>query len=364
MFAQVPLFPEQASTAASRVDGLFFFLVGVSAFISILIASLIIVFAVKFRRRASNTETKRITGSTKLELFWTGIPCILALVMFVWGAKIYVFISRPPDDASEIYVVAKQWMWKLQHPEGQREINELHIPVNRPVKLILTSEDVIHDFFVPAFRVKVDVVPGRFVHAWFQATKPGRYHLFCSQYCGTNHSGMIGTVVVMEPDEYRRWLTSRAEGSLALEGRKLFLKYQCVSCHSANANARAPVLEGLYNQPVALEGGGSVIADETYLRESIVLPDAKIVAGWRPIMPGFQGQVSEEELVKLIAFIKALGPGQTPPRVDSAKQPAAKPESSNSGEKTSGDKPADNKSKASKTPDDNPSSDSSTQKQP
>jgi cytochrome c oxidase subunit 2 len=326
MFAQVPLFPEQASTAAGRVDGLFFFLMGVSGFISILVAGLIIYFAIKYRRRASNLETKRITGSTKLELFWTIVPSIIAIVLFVWGANVYVFIARPPDNASEVYVVAKQWMWKLQHPEGQREINELHIPVNRPVKLILTSEDVIHDFFVPAFRVKVDVLPGRFVHAWFQATKPGRYHLFCSQYCGTNHSGMIGTVVVMEPDEYRRWLTTRSEGSLALEGRKLFLKYQCVSCHSADAHARAPVLEGLFNQQVVLEGGGRVIADETYLRESIVRPDAKIVVGYRPIMPSFKGQIEEEELVKLIAFIKALGPGQTPPRIDTAKQPEAKAE--------------------------------------
>ncbi len=349
MFAQVPLFPEQASTAAARVDGLFFFLMGVSGFISILVAGLIIYFAIKYRRRASNLETQRITGSTKLEVFWTAVPAIIAVVLFVWGANVYVFIARPPDNASEVYVVAKQWMWKLQHPEGQREINELHIPVNRPVKLILTSEDVIHDFFVPAFRVKVDVLPGRFVHAWFQATKTGRYHLFCSQYCGTNHSGMIGTVVVMEPDEYRRWLTTRSEGSLALEGRKLFLKYQCVSCHSADAHARAPVLEGLFNQQVVLEGGGRVIADETYLRESIVRPDAKIVAGWRPIMPSFKGQIEEEELVKLIAFIKALGPGQTPPRIDTAKQPEAKAETGQSDDKAAG-----KESPEKKTGDNNP----------
>jgi len=328
LFAQVPLFPEQASTGASRVDGLFFFLLGIGGFFSILIAVLIVVFAVKYRRRPSNLATPRITSAVLPELVWTGIPAIIAAVLFVWGAKLYFFVARPPDNASEIYVVGKQWMWKLQHPEGQREINQLHVPVGRPVKLILTSEDVIHDFFVPEFRTHVDVVPGRFVESWFQATKPGQYHLFCSQYCGTNHSGMVGTVDVLEPEEYRRWLTSHAEGSLALEGRKLFLQYQCVSCHSANSNARAPVLEGLYNQRVALEGGGSVIADETYLRESIVRPDAKIVLGWRPIMPSFQGQLSEEELVKLIAYIKALGPGQTPPRIDSAKQPVAKPEAS------------------------------------
>src|SRR5206468_1681387 len=181
-----------------------------------------------------------------------------------------------------------------------------------PVKLTLTSEDVIHDFFVPAFRVKVDVLPGRYAHIWFQATKIGRYHLFCSQYRGTNHSGMTGYVVVQPPAEYQTWLSSHAEGSLALEGRKLFLQHQCVSCHSANARARAPVLEGLYGQLVHLRDGRTVIADETYLRESILKPDARIVAGFDPIMPPFQGQIDEEDLIKLLLFIKALQQGQTP----------------------------------------------------
>ncbi len=224
-----------------------------------------------------------------------------------------------------MYVVGKQWMWKLQHPEGQREINELHVPVNRPVKLTLTSEDVIHDFFVPDFRAKIDVLPGRYVYTWFQATKIGRFPLYCSQYCGTNHGGMTGFVTVLSPPDYQQWLNSEAEGSLALEGRKLFLKLQCVTCHSGNAKARAPVLENLYGQAVPLKNGQIVTADDTYLRESIVNPEAKVVLGWEPIMPTFRGQVDEEDLIKLIAYIKSLGPGETPVRTEDASPPPVLP---------------------------------------
>jgi cytochrome c oxidase subunit 2 len=253
--------------------------------------------------------------------------------MFVWGAEIFLDVAQPPPDAMEIFVVGKRWMWKFQHQTGQREINEIHIPVGRPVKLTLTSEDVIHDLFVPAFRTKIDVLPGRYVHTWFQATKPGRYHLFCSQYCGTNHSGMVGWVTVQEPAEFSDWLNSHAEGSLALQGRKLFLKLQCVTCHSANAKARAPVLEGLYGQTVPLQDGRKVIADEAYLRESILNPRAKIVAGWEPIMPTFDGQLAdpsedltqEEALIRLLAFLKALKPGQTPVRTEDFPPPAVNP---------------------------------------
>jgi cytochrome c oxidase subunit II len=317
-----------------RVDALLFFLLSVSVLMALLIATLVIFFAVKYRRRKGQGRPPRIAGSLKLEIFWTSVPLIVGLIAFVWGADVYFYISRPPDDAMEIYVVAKQWMWKVQHPEGQREINELHVPVDRPVKLRLISEDVIHDFFVPAFRVKVDVLPARYVEAWFQATKTGRFRFFCSQYCGTNHSGMIGTVVVMKPDEYRAWLTSRAEGSLAMEGRKLFLKYQCVSCHSADSAARGPVLEGLYGRSVALQDGRTLVADENYLRESIVLPDVKIVAGFEPIMPAFpvvsseadaqeNKGVTEEDLISLIAYIRSLQPGQTPRRIEVAPPPTA-----------------------------------------
>jgi cytochrome c oxidase subunit 2 len=326
MFADVPLFPEQASTTAQRVDALFFFLCTVCGTMAILIAALVIFFAFKYHRRSEDERTPRILGNNRLEWFWTISPLFVFLIMFLWGANIYTSVALPPPDAAEIFVVGKQWMWKIQHPSGQREINELHIPVDQPVKLTLTSEDVIHDFAVPAFRTKIDVIPGRYVQTWFQPTKIGRYHLFCSQYCGTSHSNMVGTVIVMEREEYREWLGSQAAtGSLADQGRQLFLKLQCITCHSADAAARAPVLEGLYGRTVPLKDGRTVVADDAYLRESILYPEAKIVQGWEPLMPTFKGQVEEEELIKLLAFIKTLRPGQTPVRNEEASPPLDAP---------------------------------------
>jgi cytochrome c oxidase subunit 2 len=325
ILAQIELFPEQASTTAARVDTLFFFLLAVTGSVAVLVSVLIIGFAVKYRRRPAALQTPRILGSLKLETFWSIVPLLIFMVMFVWGAIIFMAVARPPDDAMDVYVVGKQWMWKLQHPDGQREINELHIPLHRPVRLTLTSEDVIHDLFVPAFRTKIDVLPGRYVSTWFEPTKVGRYDLFCSQYCGTNHAGMIGSVVVMDPRDYDSWLNARVEGSLALRGRKLFLKLQCITCHSANAQARAPVLEGLYHQLVHVQDGRTVIADDAYLRESILYPRAKIVQGWEPIMPTFKGQVDEEEIIQLIAFIKSLQPGHTPVRNEEFPPPIGAP---------------------------------------
>jgi cytochrome c oxidase subunit II len=328
----LPLFPEQASTVAGRVDAVFFYILGVSLFFTLLIAGLLLYFAIRYRRRSEDEVPTPIKGSLRLEAFWIVVPLALALVMFVWSSSVYLAMQEPPGEAVEVYVVGKQWMWKLQHPEGQREINELHIPVGQPVRLIMTSEDVIHSFFVPDFRTKQDVLPGRYTTTWFQATRPGRYHLFCAEYCGTGHSQMVGWVTALEPAEFQAWLASHAEGSMALEGRKIFLKYQCVTCHSADAQARAPVLEGLYGRQVPLQDGRSVRADENYLRESILQPTAKVVAGYQPIMPTFtlktgeagQGQLTEEELLQLIAFIKALGPGQTPRRVEESAPPELK----------------------------------------
>ncbi len=238
---------------------------------------------------------------------------------------IYFGAYRAPDDATVLYVVGRQWMWKVQHPEGQREINELHVSTGRPFKLLLTSEDVIHSFFVPAFRVHMDVLPGRYTSVWFQPTAVGSYDLYCSQYCGSSHARMIGRVIVMEPGDYQNWLHLHAEGSMAREGEKTFRRYRCISCHSADSQARAPVLEELYGKPVHLTDGRTVIADEDYLRESIVAPGAKIVAGWENIMPTFQGQVSEEEINELIAFVKALKKGETPRRVEESAPPTATP---------------------------------------
>jgi cytochrome c oxidase subunit 2 len=318
------LLPEQASTMAPRVDALFWFVTAVCAFFIVLIAVLLLFFAVRYRRKTEDYFPKPVVGSRVLEITWSVLPLVLLLGMFGWGATIYLDIFRPPDNCLEIYVIGKQWMWQLQHPGGQRETNLLHIPVGRPVKLILTSEDVLHDFYVPAFRVKMDAVPGKYTYTWFEATKPGSYHLFCALYCGTDHSRMIGKVIAMEPAEYEEWLGQQADRSLALQGRQLFQKLQCVTCHTGRSDARAPVLEALYGKRVQLEGGGIVVADESYLRESILYPARKVVAGWRPIMPSFKGQVSEDDLIRLVAFLKALQPGGTPPRVEDATPPEAK----------------------------------------
>jgi cytochrome c oxidase subunit 2 len=288
MFAEVPFFPEQASTMASRVDALFFFLCGVTGTMAILIAGLLCYFAFRYRRRRPDERTPRIEGNPRLEWFWTIAPLFVFLAMFVWGASVYTSLTSPPPDAPEVYVVGKQWMWKIQHPDGESEIDKLTIPVDRPVKLILQT--------------------------WFHPTKTGEFHLFCAEYCGTSHSNMIGKVVVLDRDKYREWSDEKAQGSLALKGRQLFLKLQCVTCHSANAEARAPVLEDLYKKTVPLRNGRTVLADESYLEESILYPEAKVVQGWEPIMPTFKGQVNKDEMIQLLAFLKSLKPGQTPVR--------------------------------------------------
>ncbi len=305
----IPLFPESASSIAERVDGLYFFLLALSAFFSLLIAGLIVYYAVKFHRRSPDAIGAPIHGGFALELTWTIIPFLITMVIFGWSAKVFFAMTHPPDDTLNIYAVGKQWMWKFQHLDGQREINELHIPVGRDVRLIATSEDVIHDIFVPAFRVKADVIPGRYVTLWFRPTRPGRYHLFCAEYCGTKHSGMTGEVVVMEPADYQAWLSGGVQGgSMADAGQKLFVDLACNTCHRPDAQGRGPVLDGLVGKTVALQNGGSVVADEAYLRESILNPSAKITEGYQPIMPTFQGLISEEQLLQLIEYIKSLQP--------------------------------------------------------
>jgi cytochrome c oxidase subunit 2 len=307
MWSGTPLFPETASTIAGRVDAVYFFLLAVSIFFSLLIAGLIVYFAVKYRRRAPNQIGTVMEGGMILEVAWTVIPLLITMVFFGWGASVFFAMSRPPDETLNIYVVGKQWMWKFQHLDGQREINELHVPVGRPVKLIMTSEDVIHDVFVPAFRVKADVIPGRYTSIWFEPTKPGRYHLFCAEYCGTRHSGMVGEVVVMDPTAYQAWLSGGAgEGSLASAGEKLFADLACNTCHRADAQGRGPVLQNLFGKTVALQNGETVVADEAYIRESILNPAAKITAGFQPIMPTFQGLVTEEQLLQLVEYVKSL----------------------------------------------------------
>jgi cytochrome c oxidase subunit 2 len=306
MFDNFPLWPPAASSHALWEDLLYIFLVAVCAAMTILIFTVVAVFATKYRRRHGR-EATQIEGSLLLEIGWTVIPLGVMMVMFVGGAVLYFHMRTPPRDAAEVYVVAKQWMWKLQHAEGQREINELHVPVGRDTKLIMTSQDVIHSFYVPAFRVKMDVIPGRYTTMWFRPTKAGTYHLFCAQYCGTMHSGMIGEVVVMEPADYQAWMSGGpVAGSLAENGQAVFQQLGCSTCHRFDVQGRGPNLTGIFGKPVQLEDGRTVIADEDYIRESIVNSQAKIVSGFKPIMPVFQGQISDEQLNALVAYVKSL----------------------------------------------------------
>ena len=316
------LFPDQASTAAMPVDRLAVFILGICVFFSTLTAILLIYFAIRYRRRSENYIPQQLHGSPRLEggamLFMGGVT----LVMFFWSANLFINMQRPPDDALEVYVVGKQWMWKLQHPDGQREINELHVPVGKPVRLIMTSEDVIHDFYIPAFRVKQDVLPGRYTYLWFEAKQEGSYHLFCEEYCGTQHSKMIGWVRAMKPEDYDRWLSENADLSMTLRGRQLFLKHQCVACHTGDAQQRGPNLEDLYMRTVQLSNGPPVVANESYIAESIRQPKAKIVAGFQPIMPAFSPeQMDEQELQQVVAFVKNLHRGQTPKRNEATPPP-------------------------------------------
>jgi cytochrome c oxidase subunit 2 len=307
MDGQFRLFPETASTIAAHTDGLLGFLVGVSALFALLIFVLLFVFAIRYRRRPGNPQPRQITGNNWLEATWIVIPLGLTMVMFVWGAKLYFNLMTPPENALEIYAIGQQWMWKFQHPEGQREINVLHVPVGYPVKMTLTSQDVIHSFFVPAFRVKMDVVPGRYTHTWFEATKPGVYHLFCAEYCGTAHAEMGGQVIVMTPTEYETWLKGNQGGeAMASGGERLFEHLGCPMCHRADGSGTAPSLAGVFGKSVQLASGETVTADESYLRESILNPRAKVVAGYPPIMPTFQGQIDTEDLTQLISYLKTL----------------------------------------------------------
>jgi cytochrome c oxidase subunit II len=313
MWLNNPLVPAQASNFAGRVDTFYFFMVTVSAFFSILVVVLVVAFAIRYRRRHAREVGQPVHGALALELAWTVIPLMIAMVMFYWGASIFFAMSRPPSNAMEIYVVGKRWMWKFQHATGQREINELHVPLGTPIKLLIGSEDVIHSIYVPAFRVKMDAVPGRTTTLWFTPTRAGRYHLFCTEYCGMKHSGMIGTVVVLEPGDFQTWLAGGPQtGTMAEAGLKLFNDLACVTCHRDDASGRGPSLEGVFGTQVRLADGRTVVADEAYLRESIVNPQSKIVAGYEPIMPTFQGLVTEEQLLQLIAYIKSIGPRTEP----------------------------------------------------
>lgn len=304
---EFPLFPEQASTIASGVDGVYFLLVGLSLFFAVVVLFFILFFAIKYRRDSRAERSGLVFESRTLEFIWLFVPLVLGLGVFVIQAKAYFDLDRPPINALEIYIVGRQWMWKAQHPEGQDEINKLHVPVNRPVRLIMTSQDVIHSFYIPAFRVKQDVLPDHYTSIWFEATQPGTYHLFCAEYCGTDHAEMGGSVIVMPEAEYQQWLTDDSGNvPLAEAGEAQFQQLGCATCHRTDNQGRGPSLVGLFGQEVELEGRQTVTADEEYLRESIVNPQVRIVAGYPSIMPTSQGQISDERLQQIVAYLKSL----------------------------------------------------------
>jgi cytochrome c oxidase subunit 2 len=301
------LFPRSASSVSDRVDALHIFLVSISGAMALLVATLVLVFCVRFRRRAGETGSKPLRGLVGLELLWTAIPFLVFLLLFGWGAALYLDERRMPEEGMAVRATAKQWMWKFQHPTGQREIDRLHVPLGTNVILTMISEDVIHSFYVPAFRVKFDVLPGRYTRAWFRATRAGTYHLFCAEYCGTKHSEMIGEVVVLEPAAYQSWLAGEPSGGDPAEvGRTLYQALRCDSCHAEGPTRRGPLLEGIFGSKVQLADGSSAVADEAYLRESILRPNERLTAGYQPIMPTYAGQVSEEDVMSLVAFLVSL----------------------------------------------------------
>ncbi len=308
MMPELSMFPEQASNFASKVDALYIFSLAVSAFFSLLIALVIFVFFIKYRRREEGEVGSQVHGSMVLEVVWSIIPLVITMVLFVWGAVIFIEMKTVPEDATEYFATAKQWMWKFQHPEGQREINALHIPVGETIKITMTSEDVIHSFFVPAFRVKQDVVPGRYTTVWFEANKAGTYHLFCTEYCGSHHSQMIGWVTVMEPDDYQAWLSAAGGAATAPRdlGEQLFEQYICNTCHFEDGSGRGPSLVGIYGQEAKFTDGSTRVRDDDYLRESIMNPAADVVEGYLQIMPTYQGQLSEVSLLQLLSYVKSL----------------------------------------------------------
>jgi cytochrome c oxidase subunit 2 len=300
------LFPREASTIAPYADALYFFLLLITIVGLTLVGALVFGFSIRYRKDRSPVATQ-VEGSTLLEATWTIIPLALFLICFVWGALLYFRIYNPPTNAMNIYVVGKQWMWKAEHPGGQHEINNLHIPEGVPIQLTMISQDVFHSFSIPDFRVKREVIPGRYSTVWFQATTPGTYHIFCTQYCGTKHSGMIGEVTVLTPDEYKKWTEGSTSGmSLAQNGERLFASMGCNACHTGNAAARGPNLAGVYGSKLRLANGSEVLVNDAYIRDAILNPSQHVTAGYAPIMPTYQGQISEEGLIDLVEYLKSL----------------------------------------------------------
>jgi cytochrome c oxidase subunit 2 len=300
------LFPREASTIAPYMDELYLFLLAITVVGLVLVGAILFTFSIRYRRSVHPVATQ-IEGSTLLEATWTIIPLGLFLICFVWGALLYFRIYNPPVNSMNIYIVGKQWMWKAEHPGGQHEINALHVPTGQPIQLTMISQDVFHSFSIPDFRIKREVIPGRYSTVWFEATTPGTYHLFCTQYCGTNHSAMIGEITVLSPADYRKWTEESTSGmSLAQNGERLFASMGCNACHSGNAAARGPSLAGVYGSKLQLTNGSQVLVNDAYLRDAILNPSEHITAGYAPIMPTYQGQISEDGLIDLVEYVKTL----------------------------------------------------------
>ena len=323
MLSSIPIFPPQASSFAADVDKLYFLILGVTSFFAIAVVIFVAIFAIKYQDHTGTQVGAPIHGSIPLELAWSFIPFVIAIGIFAYATVVYFELVRPPAETLQIYSTGKRWMWRFQHLNGRAEINELHVPKGRPVKVTFTSEDVLHSLYFPTFRVKADAIPGRYSEIWFVPTLTGDFHMFCAEYCGTSHSGMIGRVVVMEPRDYQAWLSGSDGQPLAVRGQQLFQQLACVTCHLNDGTGRGPSLAGVPGSKVELANGSGVVADDGYIRESILTPQAKLVSGFQPVMPTFQGLVNEEGVMALIEYIKSLPAPAVPAQTATA--PAARP---------------------------------------
>ena len=315
LLGTLEILPESASTIAPGVDAIFWGLAAISAVMTLGLFVVITFFLIRYRASSEVDRKLSRLSPTYLEVTWTGIPIVIFIGLFVWGAGVFARASKPPPDALPIYVVGLQWYWDVMHENGRHEIGDLHVPVGQPVQLIMTATDVIHNYYVPAFRIQRDVLPGKYDVQWFTATKPGKYRIFCNSYCGTKHGEMGGFVYAMRPEDYETWLDAQdgtGQETIVQTGAKLFRQFSCSGCHGANSSVHAPSLSGIYDHPVPLEGGQFVQADEQYLRDSILNPSSQIVAGYKPIMPSYAGQMTEQDVIAIVAYIKSLSP-VTPP---------------------------------------------------
>ncbi len=324
--ATLEILPESASTMAPKVDAIFWGLLAISAFMTLALFAIITFFLIRYREKSDVDRTLSRMSPTYVEVTWTGIPILIFIGLFVWGAVVFAEASKPPRDAVPIYVVGLQWYWDARHENGRHEIGDLHVPVGQPVQLIMTSADVIHDYAVPAFRIRRDLMPGKYTTQWFTATKPGTYRIFCNQYCGTKHAEMGGYVYAMQPAAYEDWLdasTGTGQETIVQTGARLFRQFSCSGCHGANSSVHAPSLIGIYGQPVPLETGGFVAADDQYLHDSILKPESQIVAGYKPLMPPYAGQMSEQDVISLVAYIKSLSQMPAPATTSASPIPSS-----------------------------------------